>query len=148
MATMAIPLVIGTALSAGSRLMQAGQQSAAAQFESQQYQQQAQAAQTASMQTEAAQRRDLTSNLETIAAIRAGRGVGASSPTAEAIYGNAIDRSEDDIAASKANYAAKADLSQRAAILSERRGSTSLLAGFLGAGTDIATGAYRIGKLD
>lgn len=147
MAALAVPaLIAGTALSATSRMVQAGQQSAAAEFESQQYAQQAEAAKTASMQEEAQRRRDLTSNLEAIQAIRAGRGVGASSPTAQAIYGNVIDRSEDDIAASKANYAAKADLASRASILSERKAQTSLLAGALGAASDVASGAYRYGR--
>jgi hypothetical protein len=138
-------LVGGTAASAGSKLMAAGQQSAAADFESQQYAAQADAAKTASLQEETVRRRDLVSNLETIAAIRAGRGVGSGSPTAMAIYGNSIDRSEDDIATSKANYASKVDLANRASILSDRKSSTSLLAGFLGAAGDIAGGAFKYG---
>jgi hypothetical protein len=116
---------------------------AGAEFESQQYAQQAQAQQTAGIQEETARRRDLTSNLETIQAIRAGRGVGAGSPTAMSIYDSGISRSEDDIAAGKANAAAKADLANRAALLSERKSSTSLLAGDLGAFGDIASGAFR-----
>lgn len=108
----------------------------------------AEAAKTASMQEETARRRDLTSNLETIQAIRAGRGVGSGSPTAMAIYNTTIDKSEDDIATSKANYAAKADLAQRAAILSARKSSTSLLSGALGAASTIASGGYRYGSLN
>lgn len=147
MAALALPaLIIGTAASAGSQLMAAGQQSAAAEFESQQYAQQAQAARTASLQDETARRRDLTSNLETIQAIRAGRGVGSGSPTAMAIYDSTIDKSEDDIATSKSNYAAKADLASRASILSQRKSSTSLLAGTLGAAGTIASSAFRYGS--
>jgi hypothetical protein len=139
-------LVGGTAASAGSQLMAAGQQSAAAEFESQQYAQQAQAAKTAAMQDETARRSELTSNLESIQAIRAGRGVGSSSPTAMAIFDSGIAKSEDDIAASKANYAAKADLSQRASILSEKKASTSLLAGNLGAFSTVANAAFKYGS--
>jgi hypothetical protein len=118
----ALPLLIaGTAASAAGSIMSGNEKATAAEFESQQYAQQAQAAQTASLQDDTARRRDLTSNLETIQAIRAGRGVGASSPTAMAIYNNTIGMSEDDIAASKANYSAKADLAERASILSQRR---------------------------
>jgi type II secretory pathway pseudopilin PulG len=138
-----IALIGGTAASAGSQMMAAGERSAAAQFESEQYAAQAQAQRTAAVQDEAARRRDLTSNLETIQAIRAGRGVGSGSPTAMAIYDNITDRSEDDIAASKANFAAKADLSRRAAILSERKSSTSLLAGALGAAGTVASAGFR-----
>jgi uncharacterized protein HemX len=67
MAALALPaLIIGTGTSAFGQLSAAGQQSAAAEFESQQYAQQAQAQQTAGIQEETARRRDLTSNLETI----------------------------------------------------------------------------------
>jgi hypothetical protein len=148
MAELAIPaLIIGTAASAGSQLMAAGQQSAAAEFESQQYAQQAQAAKTAAMQDETARRSELTSNLESIQAIRAGRGVGSSSPTAMAIFDSGISKSEDDIAASKANYAAKADLSQRASILSQAKSSTSLLAGTLGAVGTVASAGFKYGAM-
>jgi hypothetical protein len=143
-----LALIAGTAASAGGQLMAAGQQSAAAEFESQQYAQAAQAQRTAAIQEEAQRRRDLTSNLETIQAIRAGRGVGAGSPTAMAIFDSGIGRSEDDIAASKANYAAKADLAQRASILSERKSSTSLLAGDLGAFSTVGIAAYKYSSLN
>jgi hypothetical protein len=147
MAALAIPaLVIGTATSAAGTLSAAGQRSAAAEFESQQYAQQAQAAKTASLQDEAARRRDLNSNLETIQAIRAGRGVGSGSPTAMAIYDATITRSEDDIAASKANYAAKADLASRASILSSKKASSSLLAGNLGAVSEVASSVFKYGR--
>jgi hypothetical protein len=141
-------LIIGAGTSAFSSLMAGGEKAAAAEFESQQYAAQAQAAQTASLQEEAKRRNELTSNLETIAAIRAGRGVGAGSPTAMAIYDSGIANSEDDIAASKANYAAKADLARRASFLSERRASTSLLAGTLGAVSSIASAGFRYSSLN
>jgi hypothetical protein len=144
MAELAIPaLIIGTATSAVGQLSAAGQQSAAADFESQQYAQQAQAAQTAGIQEEAARLRDLTSNLETIQAIRAGRGVGAGSPTAMSIYDNTTSKAEDNIQAAKANAAAKADLAHRASFLSAAKSSTSLLAGDLGAAGALASGAFR-----
>lgn len=147
MAELAIPaLIIGTAASAGSQMMAAGEKSAAAEFEQQQYKTQADAARTASLQDETARRRDLDSNLQTIQAIRAGRGVGSGSPTAMAIYDSTISRSEDDIAASKANYAAKADLAQRASFLSGRKASTSLLAGTLGAIGTVGSAAFKYGK--
>jgi hypothetical protein len=136
-------LVGGTAASAGSQLMAGGERSAAATFEAQQHAQAADAARTAAIQDETARRRDLTSNLESIQAIRAGRGVGSGSPTAMAIYDSSIGKSEDDIAASKANYAARADLASRASILSERRSSTSLLAADLGAFSTVASAGFR-----
>lgn len=147
MAALALPILVGTTIaSAGGQLMAAGQKSAAADFETQQYEQQAQAAKTASMQEEATRRRDLTSSLETIQAIRAGRGVSSGSPTAMAIYTDSIGRSEDDIAASKANYAAKADLASRASILSAKKAQSSLLAGDLEAASTIGNSAFKYAK--
>jgi hypothetical protein len=144
MAELAVPaLIVGTATSAAGSLMAGSEKATAAEFEQQQYAAQAQAARTASLQDETARRRDLDSNLQTIMAIRAGRGVGSSSPTAMAIYDSTISKSEDDIAASKANYAAKADLAERASILSARKSSTSLLAGALGAASTISSAAFR-----
>jgi hypothetical protein len=140
-----VALIGGTAASAGSQLVAGGEKAAAAEFESQQYKAQADAARTASLQDETARRRELTSNLETIQSIRAGRGVGSGSPTAMAIYESGISRSEDDIAASKANYAAKADLATRASYLSERKASSSLLAANLGAVSTVASSAFKYG---
>lgn len=147
MAALALPaLIIGTGASVAGQLAAGGQKAAAAEFESQQYAQQAQAAKTAALQDETARRRDLTSNLETIQAIRAGRGVGSGSPTAMAIYDSTISRSEDDIAASKANYAAKADLASRASILSKAKASSSLLAANLGAAETVGSSIFKYGR--
>lgn len=147
MAALALPaLIVGTTAQTLGGLAASGQKAAAAEFEQQQYQQQAQAAKTAALQDEAARRRELNSNLESIQAIRAGRGVGSGSPTAMAIYDSGIQRGEEDIAASKANYAAKADLANRASILSQKKASYSLLAGNLGAANDIAGGVFKYGK--
>jgi hypothetical protein len=136
-------LVAGTATSAAGSIISGGEKSRAAQFESQQYAQQAQAAQTASIQDETQRRRQLLSSLETVMAMRTERGVGADSPTAMAIYDNGISMSEDDIQASKANYLAKADLAARASYLSQRKASTSLFAGYLGAASTIADAGFK-----
>lgn len=136
-------LVAGTATSAAGSIMAGNEKSAAAQFESQQYQQQAYAATTAGIQDETTRRRQLTSNIESVMAVRAGRGVGAGSPTAMSIYDTGIGQSEDDIQASKANATAKADLATRASYLSQRKASTSLLAGYLGAASSVANTAFK-----
>ena len=147
MAELALPMLIAsTAASAGAKLVAGGERSAAAEFEQQQYQQQAQAAKTAALQDEAARRRDLTSSLETIQALRAGRGVGSGSPTAMAIFGDTVTRLEDDIAASKANYAAKADLASRASYLSGKKAQSSLLAANLGAAETVGSSFFKYGK--
>jgi hypothetical protein len=144
MAQLALPaLIIGTGASVGGQLAAGGQKAAAAEFEQQQYAQQAQAAKTAALQDEAARRRDLTSNLETIQALRAGRGVGSGSPTAMAIYDSSIGRAEDEIASAKANYAAKADLASRASYLSGKKAASSLLAANLGALETVGSAAFK-----
>jgi hypothetical protein len=59
------------------------------------------------------------------------------------IYDSTISRAEDDIQASKANYAAKADLAQRASYLSNRKADTSLLAGDFGALGTVGSTAFK-----
>lgn len=111
----------------------AGEETArAAEFERQQLEIQAQTERTAADQAEAQRRRDLTSNLETIQALRAGRGVGASSPTGTAILTNEIAEQERNINIERANARSRADLSRRASLLAGRKARTSLLAGQLG----------------
>lgn len=137
-------MIGGTALSATGSVMSGQERSNAAQFEASQYHIQEQQARTAALQDEAARRRDLTTSLETIQAIRAGRGVGSDSPTGTAILSSATGLAEDDILASRANYTSRADLANRASLLSERKARTSLLSGYLGAGESIVSGASRV----
>jgi hypothetical protein len=119
----------------------------AAEFEAQQYEIQAQSQRTAADQMEARRREELTSSLETIQAIRAGRNVGANSPTGEAILTSAIEDIERDIAIERGNYRRAADLSRRASIMQRRRGRTSLLAGDLQAGADLFSVGTRVGSI-
>jgi hypothetical protein len=136
----------GAGLSAFSKVQQGQEASRAALFEQQQLQTQAMQFRTAADQAEAKRREELTSNIETIAAIRAGRGVGATSPTAMAIFDKTVSDAEGDIATERVNYLTRADLSERAGIMAERKARTSLLAGYVGAGADIlSTGAKLAG---
>ena len=139
--------VVGGATSAASSIISGNEKSAAAKFEQQQYAQQAYAATTAGIQDETQRRKQLTTQLESVMAMRAGRNVGAGSPTAMAIYDAGIDSSEDDIQASKANAVAKADLATRASYLSERKASTSLLQGYLGAASSVAGSVSKFGNV-
>ena len=135
----------GSALSARGSIMQGREASMAAQFEQQQLQTQARMLRTAADQSEARRREETTSAIETIAALRAGRGVGASSPTATAIYDKVIEDSQRDIATERANYMTKADLSSRAALMAERKARYSLLAGNLQAGATLLGTGARLG---
>lgn len=131
------------AMQAVGTLASAGQASAAADFEADQYRIQAQQQRTAAAQEEAQRREELTSNLETIQAIRAGRGVGSNSPTGNAILTSTTEDEMRDMRIARLNMLERADLSQRAAFLSRRRGQTSLLTGNLSAGADILNSATR-----
>jgi hypothetical protein len=140
-------IVGGTAVQAYGHQMAGQEASHAAEFEQQQLQIQAQTQKTAADQAEARRRDELTSNLETIQAIRAGRGVGAGAPGETALLTSVIDKQERDIGIERFNYLQKADLSQRAALLAGRKAQTSLLAGDLAAASDIFGGITRATSL-
>lgn len=129
--------VAGGALSAVGSVMSGREQSRAAAFEKQQLDIQSKTALIAADQAEARRREELTSNLETIQAIRAGRGVGSNSPGGQAILTSVIDDQESDIATERFNYLQKSDISRRASEMAGRKARTSLLAGYIGAGADI-----------
>lgn len=148
MAELAIAATVaGTALQGVGSVMAGREQSAAAQFEKQQLDIQSKTAMIAADQAEAKRREELTSNIETIQAIRAGRGVGSNSPTGQAILSSAIDTQEADIATERFNYLQKSDLSRRAADMAGRKARTSLLAGYIGAGADILGGVGKAASI-
>jgi hypothetical protein len=142
-------MAIGSSIAGGATAAyghhMAGQEaSRAAAFEQQQLEIQAQTGKVAADQQEARRRDELTSNLETIQAIRAGRGVGSGSPTGEAILTSAIDTQERDIGIERFNYRQKADLFSRAAEMQGRKARTSLIAGDLSVAADIFGAGSRI----
>jgi hypothetical protein len=140
-------IVAGTATAAYGHQMAGQEASRSAEFEQQQLQIQAQESHTAADQAEARRRDELTSNLETIQAIRAGRGVGAGAPGETALLTSVIDKQERDIGIERFNYLQKADLSQRAALLAGRKAQTSLLAGDLTAASDIFGAGAKIASI-
>jgi hypothetical protein len=159
MAAAAIPLAIaGGAISAGGSIMAGREASRAANFEAAQLKgqeaeldRQSQEYQIAGAQTEARRREELTSSLETIMAIRAGRGVGEVSPTAAAIYDSTLSDERRDVRTERYNYLSKAEqarLSARNANLSaglaRKKAKTSLLAGYVGAVGAAASSAANI----
>lgn len=141
-------LIGGTALSATGQVMSGQEKAAASDFEAAQYRVQEQRMRTAAAEDEAARRRELTSNLETIAAIRAGRGVGSASPTGMAIFDDILSRGEDEIGISRTNYLLKAEQGRQAALMSERRARSSLLAGYLGAAESVASAGFKYATFD
>lgn len=134
----------GAAMSAYGSIQQGREAARASAFEQQQLQTQARMLRTAADQSEARRREQTTSAIETIAALRAGRGVGAASPTAMAIYDKVIEDSQSDIGIERTNFLTKADLSNRAALMAQRKARTSLLSGYLSAGSTMLNTGARV----
>lgn len=146
-----------TALSAGSSLMAGQEKSQAAALEQSQLLGQQQAlerqsenAKIAADQAEAKRREELTSNLQTIQSLRAGRGVGELSPTGRAILTGVTDNAEGDLSSERFNILSKSDEARMGAInagtaaeQAGRRVRSSLLAGYMGAGSAIAGGVLK-----
>jgi hypothetical protein len=137
-------VVAGSATAAYGHAMAGQEASHAAEFEQQQLQIQSQTQHIAADQEEARRRDELTANIETIQALRAGRGVGAGAPGETALLTSVIDTQERDIGTSRFNYLQRADLSSRAALLAGRKAQTSLLAGDLSAAGDVFGAGSRI----
>jgi hypothetical protein len=134
---------VGGGLQAAGSIMAGREQEVAHKFEAQQLDAQARAFKTRAAQAEAARREDLSSVLQTAAALRAGRGVGMGSPTAEAIFRNAVEAEERNILTERANLLQEADTSRMSAQIARRKGKASLLAGSLGAAEALAGTAYK-----
>ena len=136
-------LAVGTALSAGGQIMAAQEQSRGAAFEQQQLNNQAQVERTAADQEEARRREELTSQLGTMQTLRAGRGVGMSSPTGMAILNSVAEDGTRDAQQASLNYLMKADSSRMSAQMAGQKSKYTLLGGYLGAGSTLAGGAYK-----
>ncbi|MFK8251783.1 hypothetical protein [Ancylobacter terrae] len=142
-----IALIVGTGLKAVGSVMAGREQARAAKFEQQQYGIQAQVERTAAAQAEARKREELTSALGTIQAVRAGRGVGMSSPTGMATLTTVASEMTRDARQASLNHLLKADQSRMAGALSGKKATYSLLSGLVDAGADIAGGVYDYSQL-
>lgn len=135
-------LALGTALSAGGQIMAGQEQARAAKFEQEQLKRDEQIQRTAAAQEEARRREELTSQLGTMQSIRAGRGVGMSSPTGMAILTDVASEGTRDAKQAGLNYLLKADSSRMSASMAGRKAQYTLLGGYLGAGATAAGNAY------
>jgi hypothetical protein len=142
-----IAMAAGTAMSAGASVMKGRAEYAASKFEEQQLKIQEENQRIAAAQTEARRTEELTSSLETIQAIRSGRGVGQGSPTGSAILTSVTEDALRDIQTEKLGILQKADQSRLAARLADRKASTSLLAGYLNAGATVAKSGFDYATL-
>lgn len=112
-----------------AQLLAAQEQSKAFEFEGAQGDLQAQRYRSAAAADEAQRRTELQSSLETIQAIRAGRGLDLDSPTGRAITRGVTATAEDNIMTSKNNYLLNSAQSELGAELSRRKARYALLAG-------------------
>lgn len=135
---------VGTVLQATGQVMAAREQSRAAKFEQEQLQRQEQNQRTAAAQAEARRREELTSQLGTIQAIRAGRGVAGGSPTGMAILTEVASDGTRDAQQASLNNLMAADSSRMSASMAGRKAQYTLLGGYLGAGATLAGGATSI----
>jgi hypothetical protein len=152
--------VAGGAISAGGSIMASREKSRAEAFEAGQLDSQAaeldrqsQEYKTAGAQTEARRREELTASMETIMALRAGRGVGEASPTAMAIYDSTLSDERRDVRTERYNYLSRAEqarLSARNANLSaglaRKKAKMSLLSGYVNAAGDIVGAGMNIAQ--
>jgi hypothetical protein len=139
--------VLGSTLQATGSIMAGREGARAALFEQQQTRIQEQTERTAGAQAEARRLEELTANLGTIQAIRAGRGVGMSSPTGQTILAATTSEQVRDAQQDRLNHLLKADQSRLAAGMLGKKASYSLLSGYIGAGTALAEGGYKTGTL-
>lgn len=152
MAMAAIPLVmaaVSTAVSVYSSVKQGQAQSAALKAQQQQQQQKEQQLRTAAMQDEAARREELVANMNTLDAIRAGRGLSGTSPTALVIKDDATDTASDNMRVSRLNILNGADSARQQAEQAGSAASTALTTGYLNAGTsllDFGAKAYGLSQ--
>jgi hypothetical protein len=138
----AMPL-LGAGISAFGSIMQGRAQASAARFEQQQLRRQEQVLRTQASQAEARRREDLTASMETVMALRAGRGVGMGSPTGRAMFESVVEDEERDIRTERLSYLMRADSARMGAVMAGQRARQSLMAGYLGAGSAIVGGFGR-----
>lgn len=151
MAAAAIPIVlsaVSTAVGVYSSIKQGEAQSAAFKAQQQQQQQHEQQLRTRALQDEAARREELTAQLSTIDAIRAGRGLSLDSPTALTIRNDTTDSAMDNMRVSRLNILNGAESARQSAEQSGAAASTALTSGYLSGATSLLDfGAKTIGTV-
>lgn len=148
LAPLAAPLLLaGTAVSGFGAIMTGREQARAAEYEQQQYAAQAQTERTAAAQVEARRREELVAALGTIQTIRAGRGVGMSSPTGMAILNSTASEQTRDALQERMNLLGKADQSRIASSMAGSKARYSMISGYVNAGSAALGNAYSYSTL-
>ena len=139
--------LVGAGVSAVGHMAQAGEQARGHKLQEQQLRIQERTTRTAADQAEAERRKNLVDSLQAIAAIRAGRGVGMTSPTGMAFLQSEIDTAQSDIVTERTNYLARADSFRLAAGEARRGARFSLLKGAVGAAGALGEGVHQYNLL-
>ena len=138
--------LLSAAVSTYSAVQQGEAQAEAAKAAQKQHQMREEAQRTAALQDEAARREELMSRLSTIDAIRAGRGLSGTSPTALVIRDDVTDDAMRDMGISRLNTLNGAESSRQAGIQEGRNARAALNIGYTrAAGSLLDFGAGAIG---
>lgn len=149
--------LVGTVMQSNAQARAGKEQARAARFEAGQLEERAREQEinagierTRADQNTARRTEDLNDNLETIAAIRANRGVGTDSPTGRAIREGVSADERRDIAIERGGFMSESDAWRRAAWssrqeadMARRRAKYSIWAGNAAAATTVVTGIGR-----
>lgn len=140
---------VSSAVGVYGSIQQGQAQSAALKSQQQQQQQKEQQLRTAAMQEETARREELVANMNTMDAIRAGRGLSGTSPTALVIKDDVTSDAMDGMRVSRLNILNGADSARQQAEQAGSAASTALTTGYLNAGKsllDFGTDYYKLKK--
>ena len=139
--------IIGGGSAALGQVMQGRERSMAQRFDSEQKQREAEMYRLSGAQAETKRREHLTSSIETIMAIRSGRGVGEASPTGMGSINEIIEDESRDMRTERINYLTREEQANLASRMAMRQARGSLLAGYLGGVSEVASTGFRIGSL-
>lgn len=136
----------GAAISAVGAISQGNAQKAAMNAQAAEMERQREAEKTRALQEEAARREDLASQLSTISAVRAGRGLSQTSPTALVIDEAVTENSMNDMLTGRTSSVLRQDSLRMSAESSRQQGSMAQTAGYIKAGTSLLDFGYQVTK--
>ncbi len=139
MAAAPVLMALGSAMSAMSAISQGNAQKAAASAQAAEMERQREVEKTRALQEEAARREELNAQLSTIEAIRAGRGLSQTSPTALVIDEAVTDNSMDDLLAGRTNSMMRQDSLRMSAQSTRDQGAMAQTAGYLKGASSLLT---------
>jgi hypothetical protein len=146
MEALTLPMILsaaGTAMSVVGSISQGNAQKSAMSAQAAEMERQREAERTRALQEEAARREDLASQLSTISAVRAGRGLSQTSPTALVIDEAVTEDSMSDMLTGRTSSVLRQDSLRMSAASSRQQGSMAQTAGYIKAGTSLLDFGYN-----